>query len=223
MKRREESVLHVHRLRDKRGVLAESIHGLFAPVRGFMRRYAPTAMKRISWNSEFKRGKHVHHLEPGYRSRICDVIERYCNAGDVLELGWADGHVGLGLNLAAYSSYTGVDISEVAIREAFVKLEAARGERRLKNQFEAADIARFIPTMKMDVILFKDSLYYFHKAKMLGVLCHLRHFLRPGGVFIVQMDNIGRHGWIRDLIRENCFVVEDREFRAKDFMRLVFR
>jgi hypothetical protein len=58
---------------------------------------------------------------------------------------------------------------------------------------------------------------------MVAALEHYERFLQPDGVFVVQMDNINRHDWIRDLIRKKFKMIEDIESRDEDLMRLVFR
>ncbi len=131
--------------------------------------------------------------------------------------------MGLGLTAQTYADYTGVDVSAIAVEAARRRVRESGGVRSLRNSFVAADIGTFVPGRPMDVILFKDSLYYFTRLTLPGVLEHYRRFLKPGGVFIVQMNDLGRHGWIRSLIRERFLVLEDLENARQDFMTLVFR
>jgi SAM-dependent methyltransferase len=196
---------------------------LLRPLRAVVKRWAPSRMRQAAWNAEFRRGRHLHRDWSGERSSFCDLVERYARRGDILDLGCADGHVGLGLRPDGYSRYTGVDISDVAVRAAYDLLRSAAPDREGKNRFVACDVGTYAPDASLDAIVFKDSLYYFPRPQLEGVLRHYQAFLKPGGVFVVQMDDIGRHGWIRDLIRERFEVVEDHESRERDFMALVFR
>jgi SAM-dependent methyltransferase len=200
------------------------IFRLMAPIRALLKRGSPGFIKRAVWNSEFKRGHFLHdNLHKGYRSQICEKIEYYCRGGDILDLGCSDGHVGLGLKISEYSSYLGVDISEIAVKSAYEKLKAYGDERNGKNNFVVHDICNYKPKKKIDVIVFKDSFYYINKLQQLPVLYEYHTFLNPAGVFIVQMDNIARHGWIRDVIRVNFSILEDEESTENDYMRIIFR
>jgi SAM-dependent methyltransferase len=154
---------------------------------------------------------------------LCDVVERYARGGDVLDLGCADGHVGLGLRPDRYSRYTGVDISDVAVAAAYELLRSVAPERESTNRFVACDVGTYVPDAAVDVVVFKDSLYYFPRPQLEAVLRHYQAFLKPGGAFVVEMDDIGRHHWIRDLIRQRFEVLEDHESTEKDFMTLAFR
>lgn len=196
---------------------------LTSPFRAMAKRWGSTWLKSIVWHQEFKRGKYLHDMKSISRSRICNDIERYANNGDILDLGCSDGHVGLGLDLTKYNRYIGIDISEIGIQEASEKCRFAEKERCDKNSFHVGDIADYIPESKINVIMFKDSLYYINRLNIIRVLERNRQYLMPDGVFIVEMDNIRRHGWIRDLIRKNFKVLEETEAPDRDFMVLIFR
>jgi 2-polyprenyl-6-hydroxyphenyl methylase/3-demethylubiquinone-9 3-methyltransferase len=196
-------------------------------LRGIVKRWGPSSLKQAVWDVEFRRGHHLHDLARHGRSAICDTVERYANGGDVLDLGCSDGHIGFRLDPGKYRGYTGVDISEIAIKEARAHSAALPGAYAARPEFHVADIAKYEPSRPYDVILFKDSLYYIPKTPLLKILMRLRPSLKPAGVFIVEMDNIARHSWIRDLVRRNFTMVEDREFAGKsarkDVMRFVFK
>jgi SAM-dependent methyltransferase len=188
-----------------------------------MKRWGSTPVKRVAWNVEFKRGEYSHEVNEGYRSRINNWVEQYCRHGHILDLGCSDGHVGLSLNPKEYASYTGVDVSEIGIQEAREKCRRAGGERYEKNVFLVGDICTYRPEHLMDVILFKDSLYYVNRIKIAGLLDRYGSSLTAGGVFIVHMDNIRRHGWIQLLIERHFEVVEKNSVLDPTGMLLVFR
>lgn len=203
--------------------MSDVLFKMARPWRAFMKRWGSTAQKQAAWHAEFTRGLHVTRLEKLGRSSVCDIVERYANGGDILDFGCCDGHVGLGLEDARYRSYTGIDISEVGVREATAKCQAVGGNRPAKNKFEVGDAAKYSPCGEFDVILFKDSLYYVSRPEVIPVLERLRNALRTGGVFIVQMDNIKRHIWIRDLVKKHFTMLEDDVVPEKDMLRFVFR
>ena len=202
--------------------MIDLVYRILGPVRGVLKRWAPTRLKQIVWHAEFKRGKHLHDIPNHGKSEVCYYIEKYAEGGDVLDLGCADGHVGFGLDPEKCRSYTGVDISEVGVKQAKCQRDSTSNPLP-QMEFVVGDISKYIPSKPVDVILFKDSLYYIPKRKIIPVLHNLRKYLKSNGVFIVQMDNIKRHNWIRNLILANFDCLEDRVYRDRDFMRLIFR
>ena len=84
-------------------------------------------------------------------------IEKHAKNGDILDLGCGPGAVGSELSAAAYHSYTGVDICDVAIEKA--KSRAAENHRADKNAYFQSDILTYIPKQHFDVIFFGDSIY----------------------------------------------------------------
>lgn len=201
----------------------EIVWQMARPVRAFLKRWGTSSMKQFAWKHDFQRGINIHNVEIGYRSAICDWVEKYALCGDVLDLGCSDGHVGHGLNLLAYSTYTGVDISNLAICAARVKLDCHDADRRAKIRFVQGDIATYHPVMRPSVVLFKDSIYYLNKADLINAIDHYRGCMSSDGVFIVQMDNVKRHGWIRELIIGKCEIIEDLVCEDLDYMIIVFR
>lgn len=201
----------------------DALFRLIGPFRALIKRRGPRWMRQLVWDADARRGTNLHPVDTGYRSAICDLIEKYSAGGNILDLGCSDGHVCLGLAASAFASYTGVDISEVALQEASRKRDAMGADRASKVRFEVGDIGTHVPAQPLEVILFKDSLYYLTRRDIITALHHYERFLRPEGVFVVQMDNITRHGWIRDLIRQTYKMVEDVEDREQDVMMMVFR
>lgn len=193
------------------------------PLRAVIKRWGPRWLKKIVWDADSRRGVNLHGVNQTYRSTICELVEKHVRGGHVLDLGCSDGHVSLGLDEARFASYTGVDISEVAIEEGLRKRAAMTAERRRKVAFHVGDIGSFTPPQPISVILFKDSLYYLPKHPLLNALAHYQQFLVPDGVFIVQMDDIARHGWIRELVRKSFDVIKDVESIEKDYMTFVFK
>ncbi len=133
----------------------------------------------------------------------------------------SDGHVGFSLNPHRYSSYTGVDLSELAIERA---IEAHRRAGRTgKNSFVVHDIFTYVPTRMMDVILFKDSIYYGTNSTILSCLNRLCAILTDKGVFIVHMDNIQRHQRVSNLIYKHFSVLEENNALEETGILMIFR
>jgi len=201
----------------------DRLYRLMRPVRGLTKRWGTTALKRAAWNAEFRRGEYLHDTAGSRRSRISDWVEAYCHGGHVLDLGCSDGHVALSLDPLKYTSYTGVDISPIGIQQAREKCLARQDSRATKNTFIVGDICSYRPEHSMDVILFKDSLYYVNRVTIASLLSRYRRSLTANGVFIVHMDNIRRHGWIEGLL-ETTFDIQERTSALDPTGRLlVFR
>jgi len=200
-----------------------TLYKVSSPLRAVIKRIGPQRMKQLVWDAEARRGGNIHRVDRSYRSAICDLIEKYSAGGHILDLGCSDGHVSVGLKDAAFASYDGVDISEISIREACKTRAAAAPPRAAKIRFHVGAIGNFTPATKLNVVLFKDSLYYLTRRAITEALDHYQQWLEPGGVFVVQMDNIKRHGWIRDMIRQRFTMIEDLESVEEDWMAMVFR
>jgi SAM-dependent methyltransferase len=176
-------------------------------VRGLLQRYGPISAKRSLWNHEFTQGRWAC-LEGTEVDAVFTYLERYAKHGSILDLGCGPGSTGLKLNPAAYSHYTGVDISDVAIEKA-IQATAASG-RTDKNRYQQSDIFSYVPTGQYDVLLFSDSLYYVPHQRIAGMLERYSAFLSRDGVFIARMFDItGKHHAIIDVIQEHFEIVEN--------------
>lgn len=132
------------------------------------------------WNEQYGRGRWdflggieemAHYaVIVGYATLLkphSSVLDVGCGAGVLHERFAAVG----------YERYTGVDISEVAVRSL---QESAPPDAN----FVAADASTYTPTATYDVIVFNESITYF--ADPLAVFARYREFLSPGGVIIVS-------------------------------------
>jgi SAM-dependent methyltransferase len=149
-------------------------------------------------------------------------IEKHAKNGDILDLGCGPGAVGSELSAAAYHSYTGVDICDVAIEKA--KSRAAENHRPDKNAYFQSDILTYIPKQHFDVIFFGDSIYYFSWQRITEILNRYSRDLKEDGVFIVRTWTMkDKHQAIVHDI-ENAFnVVEKHSYADSQIVVLVFR
>ncbi len=154
--------------------------------RGLVQSWGTSAMKRALWNKEFAAGR-WRFIEHTADDPIYSLLEKYCGGGCLLDLGCGTGNTGCELRADAYVSYTGVDISDVALQTA--RERSRQLGRADKNRFCQADIAEFNPDTEYDVILFRESIYYIPRVKLLPLLERYAQWLKPRGVFIVRWDN----------------------------------
>ena len=161
--------------------------------------------KRALWNREFSAGRWDHLLDTS-GDCIYRYVENYATHGDILDLGCGTGNTANELAYVAYDTYTGVDISDVALAKASER-SGANG-RQHKNRFVESDIAAYEPDRTYRVILFRESLNYIPIARIVDVLRRYRAWLAPDGVFIVRLYDRNKYHSIVRLIREDFHVVE---------------
>ncbi len=188
-------------------------------LRAVKQKWGSSAAKRHLWDEEYGTGRwdHCDH-SPG--ARVYDYIEKYAREGDILDLGCGSGNTAAEIDGDQYRSYTGIDISEIALKKARARSQELG--RSAKNQFLQSDIISVTPATKYDVILFRESIYYVPSRRIKAVLDHYKKYLTDKGVVIV---NVGEHATknarlILEVIVENYQVVEkyapagEREFIA---------
>ena len=164
-------------------------------------------MKRSLWDKEFAAGR-WDYIEQTEDDCIYPILARYSESGDVLDLGCGSGNTGNEMEAESYRSYTGIDISEVAVEKA--RSRSARAGRREVNSYEQGDIYSYSPRQLYKVILFRESLFYIPKQKIVPMLMRYRKFLEPGGVFIVRMCDREKYAGIVDLLEAN-FAMREKQ------------
>lgn len=190
-------------------------------LRGLAQRYGPKSIKRYLWNGEFFTGR-WNCLDQTGDDSVHLQVEKYANHGGILDLGCGPGTTSIELNLAAYSFYTGVDISDVAIQKARTRaLEAGRADR---NEYCQSDIFTYEPARQYDVILYGDSIYYIPPRRIAPMLSRYSTYLTKGGVFIARMFDVsGKRRRILDTIESHCDVVEKHLHEQTQVCIIVFR
>jgi SAM-dependent methyltransferase len=190
-------------------------------LRGLLQRYGSEKIKRRLWNHEYRLGR-WNCLDSMATDCVYAHIEKYAKNGDILDLGCGPGAVGSELNEAAYHSYTGVDICDVAIEKA--KSRAEENHRTDKNAYFQSDILSYIPNQCYDVIFFGDSIYYFSWQRITEILNRYARDLKQDGVFIVRTWTVkDKHLTIVHNI-ENAFeVVEKHSYADSQLVVIVFR
>jgi SAM-dependent methyltransferase len=190
-------------------------------IRGLLQSYGTPSIKRHLWNSEFSRGQWVASQAT---SGDCayPLIEKYANAGSILDLGCGEGRAATELDAAKYRRYTGVDVSDVALRVAARSSETSG--RAVRNRFVQSDIFSYVPAEHHDVILFMESIYYVPWAKIPPMLARYARYLTPEGVFIVRLwTGTDKYTPIADLIERTFDVIEKQASESPKAVVMVFR
>jgi 2-polyprenyl-6-hydroxyphenyl methylase/3-demethylubiquinone-9 3-methyltransferase len=129
------------------------------------------------WDYQYDRGV-WDGLEQEYArfDAVVALTREYHQAPDILEIGCGKGQMLQRMNAEDFSGYTGVDLSEVAVAH-------ARQFETERVRFVCADMQRFEPDRKYDVIAFNESLYYAKDpAEVFARYCSS---LKPGGSMII--------------------------------------
>lgn len=190
-------------------------------LRGLLQRYGTDSVKRRLWNHEYRIGR-WNCLDSMDDDPVYTHIEKHAKSGDILDLGCGPGAVGVELSAGSYASYTGVDISDLAIEKA--KVRAAEARRESKNSYFQSDILTYAPKQSFDVIFFGDSIYYFSWQRITEILARYGRSLKKEGVFIVRSWTLKeKHvNMVQDI--ENTFnVLEKHYYSDGQIVIIVFR
>ena len=115
-------------------------------------------------------------------------------------LGCGSGNSGNEMDVSNYGSYTGVDISEIAIQKALVR--SKNYHRYDKNEYVCDDIFCYLRRKRCDVILFREAFFYLPKTKISDVLKGYSYYLKEEGAFIVRMCERKKYKSIKGLLRK---------------------
>jgi 2-polyprenyl-3-methyl-5-hydroxy-6-metoxy-1,4-benzoquinol methylase len=148
-----------------------------------------------SFSAEWDKYHSSHHAHTGRTGAggLAD-IEFEANFGShlpsppatVLEIGFGEGHTLKRLSSRGFGELHGWDIA----RECVERATAAGVPGTLKH-VNAIDELRLVGKDKFDVILAKDLLEHLPRADVVPFLEGVHAALRPGGVFLARLPNMG--------------------------------
>lgn len=184
-----------------------------------LKRWGSTSIKKSIWDEEFSSDQWVY-LDHTGDDAIYHYLESYLNKGNILDLGCGAGNTGNEIDVSKYDSYTGVDISEIAIQRALTRSKT--NSRSEKNEYVCDDISLYVPQRRYDIILFRESIFYIPKAIIKGVLDRYHDYLKERGVFIVRMCDRKKYQSILHLIDKHYHVL-DRSAAGDANIIIVFR
>lgn len=188
----------------------------------YVMRRAPWRIKRVLWDREYRSGK-WDFADHTAGDCVYRFLHRYVAQGRLLDLGCGTGNTATEIAEPSYSSYVGVDISDVALAKAASRSAAAG--RAAKNRFVNADFLQYTTAEKFDVILMRESIYLVSVRQVRELLERSSAFLSGTGVFIVRLvtDNrISTKARVR-IIERHFDVIEREEQGPRGLTILVFR
>jgi 2-polyprenyl-3-methyl-5-hydroxy-6-metoxy-1,4-benzoquinol methylase len=189
-------------------------------MNALLKSYGPSSVKKFLWDQEFSEGK-WNFIDNTVGDCVYAHLENHTKGGSILDLGCGPGNTATELDATKYSSYVGVDISEVCLAKA-AKRSAEIG-RATKNRFMRSDFISYAPDQKFDVILFREAIYHVPFGKVKPVLDRYSEYLKAGGVFVVRVFTLGDNGRkikhrpkaTLNLIEAEFDVVERRQYGDK--------
>ncbi|KIO77860.1 hypothetical protein TH53_06910 [Pedobacter lusitanus] len=135
----------------------------------------------MGWDADYTRGIWDYlrdNLEVERFQTVAEKAELYSNDGAILEVGCGEGILQSRMRRPSYTKYLGIDISKVAITRA----------AHLCNEFinySYADMERFEPQQKFDLIIFNESLYY--AKDPISLLLNYAGYLESDGHIILSI------------------------------------
>lgn len=140
---------------------------------------------RESWDQEYREGKWDRlsdPLENGHYeviAALCDFYEK----PKILDVGCGSGILLKKLTPDRRGSYTGVDISDTAIRQA----EAAR---IADARFQVGDLTTYEPQSDTyDIIIFNEVIQYFENPQL--IIKRYQKWLKPKAMMIISLSAEG--------------------------------
>jgi 2-polyprenyl-6-hydroxyphenyl methylase/3-demethylubiquinone-9 3-methyltransferase len=189
-------------------------------IRRIKQSYGSAETKRTLWNTEFRDGR-WDFIENTQGDVLYSFVRKHCRNGRILDLGCGSGNTGCELDADVYSEYTGVDISDNALAKAATRSEQAG--RKGKNRYIQGDIVTYVPDRKFDVILFRESIYYVPRSKILPLLARYAEWLAPEGVMIVRWHDQKKGPDFLGLLRSDFDIVESLSDGANGPFLVSFR
>ena len=189
-------------------------------IRRIKQSWGTAEIKRRLWNKEFQEGRwdFIDHTQGDV---VYDVVGKYCRKGRILDLGCGSGNTGCELDVDLYSTYVGVDISDIALEKAVAR--SRRAGRQNRNRYVRGDIVDYVPEGKFDVILFRESIYYVQGFRIAPLLIRYAESLAPEGVIIVRCHDDKVALEFLEMLRSDFRIVESSGSDADGPFVVVFR
>lgn len=143
--------------------------------------FGETNIQANRWDEEYSSDKweYLNELDELSRYSILTGYMAFLKpGGGFLDVGCGDGILFKKYKPYGFASYTGIDISEVAIQNL--------REQEIENAtFICANGEIYQPSEHFDAIIFNESIYYFKEP--LKAIEHYNKFLKKGGVIITSI------------------------------------
>lgn len=176
-------------------------------------RFGPSFLKRIAFDEVYRSGR-WDALDCHASHDLLKSVSEHTNGGAILDLGCGTGLLAEKMPAGSYSRYTGVDVSEEALRRA--------RRRKSKNvDFVHCDIQQYEPDGSYDLIVFQESLMYLSPMARMEVLARYGRHLTETGRFLITAVRPQRYTTLIGMIYEKYRILEDRPLENSQSWRLL--
>ncbi|MEO5782401.1 MAG: class I SAM-dependent methyltransferase [Ginsengibacter sp.] len=165
-------------------------------------------VSKIIWEKQFNNGS-WDYLEGKdevlHYQTIIQLYDRQKNKNSTLDIGCGKGVLYKYLkesNSFRGNNYVGLDLSETAINAATARFP---GIKFHQGDFENENLDE-----KFDIIIFNESLYYFHRPLIIIENCFAQNLFDNGVIIISMFDLIG-HDEIWKRIEKHYQIVDEEE------------
>jgi cyclopropane fatty-acyl-phospholipid synthase-like methyltransferase len=170
--------------------------------------------KRLSWNDQYRRG------EWNSDRRSANAIQRVidlCRGGKLIEFGCGYGELPHFLPEGTFSSYVGLDISDVAIANA---RQLAKDRGLAGCEFCQMDMAEWSGDSGVSLIHIEECLYYLKEREQEDFLQVCCRSLAPQGRILVVVHDGVKHAHTLDTCRRVCAVAEEEVISTRIYLTL---
>ena len=169
---------------------------------------------RVSWNKQYESGL----WNSGRRSPLTvSLVAELCQGGRLVEFGCGTGELPHLLPSGSFSTYVGMDISDVAVARA----RARAAEAGLRHcEFNAVDMTSWAGAEGVSVILAEECLYYLKPPQIEQFLERACASLTPQGRIVVVVHSAEKHAVTLEVCRRTCRVHDEQSCEGRAYLIL---
>lgn len=159
----------------------KALDGLRLPIRSTFAAMLPGISSKETWDREYANGAWAGLNSDGDAGRYAILLGHLVRRGgsSVLDVGCGPGRLLDFLSRGPLTTYTGLDISEEAIRVARESAKAAEAH------FAVSTAEAYSPDRKYDLIVFNEVVFYLQEPP--AVLLRYHDYVEDGGQLLVSM------------------------------------
>jgi predicted TPR repeat methyltransferase len=148
--------------------------------------------RKLRWDKQYRKGRWDSLKTNKELSRYSTIVGYLTILGkanpSILDLGCGEGVLNEKIPHLDYSYFLGVDFSKVSVEKA--------AEKNFENaEFVCADVHKFTPKRKFDIIVFNEVFYYIHETERANVLNRMIDHLEDDGIIITSIYREAPHLW----------------------------
>jgi trans-aconitate methyltransferase len=193
-----------------------SITDTLLPRRLYWRALRALGGGRSSWNQQYEAGFWGSRER---RPHTVDLVARLCAGGRLVEFGCGEGELPHLLAQGSFSSYHGLDISDIAVERA----GAWAAEAGLEGcRFDQGDMAQWPGDEAVALILAEECLYYLKPEQIAVLLRRCAASLAPGGHVLAVVHSAEKHAETVAACRANATVVAEHAEHGGVYLTLAF-